>query len=99
MPGWVLIVRGGYIGLEMADAFTQRGLHVTLVEQLPAVMPTVDTQLDQRIARELREHGVEVVEEATIEKITRGSRGLVVEGTAGFMREVIWYTYRWASDQ
>jgi NADPH-dependent 2,4-dienoyl-CoA reductase/sulfur reductase-like enzyme len=38
----VVIVGGGYIGLEMAEAFTSRGLAVTLVEQAPAVMPTVD---------------------------------------------------------
>jgi NADPH-dependent 2,4-dienoyl-CoA reductase/sulfur reductase-like enzyme len=33
-----IIVGGGYIGLEMAEAFTTRGLEVTLVEQAPAVM-------------------------------------------------------------
>ena len=86
--GSVLIVGGGYIGLEMADAFTHRGLQVTLVEQLPAVMPTVDIQLGHRVARELREHGVDVVEGAAIEKIVPGSGGLVVEGAAGFRKEV-----------
>src|SRR4029450_10694892 len=40
-----VIVGGGYIGLEMAEAFTARGLTVTLVEQAPAVMPTVDLEL------------------------------------------------------
>jgi NADPH-dependent 2,4-dienoyl-CoA reductase/sulfur reductase-like enzyme len=34
------VIGGGYIGLEMADALTHRGLHVTVVEQLPVVMPT-----------------------------------------------------------
>lgn len=86
--GSVLIVEGGYIGLEMADAFTHRGLRVTLAEQLPAVMPTVDTQLGHRIARELREYGVEVVDGAAIERIGPASGGLVVDGTAGFSPEV-----------
>ena len=40
-----VIVGGGYIGLEMAEAFTARGLAVTLIEQAPAVMPTVDIEL------------------------------------------------------
>jgi NADPH-dependent 2,4-dienoyl-CoA reductase/sulfur reductase-like enzyme len=39
-----VIVGGGYIGLEMAEAFTARGLGVTLVEQAPAVMPTGSCQ-------------------------------------------------------
>jgi NADPH-dependent 2,4-dienoyl-CoA reductase/sulfur reductase-like enzyme len=34
-----VIVGGGYIGLEMAEAFTSRGLSVTLVEQAPRSCP------------------------------------------------------------
>jgi NADPH-dependent 2,4-dienoyl-CoA reductase/sulfur reductase-like enzyme len=37
-----VIVGAGYIGLEMADALTVRGLAVTQMEQLPEVLPTVD---------------------------------------------------------
>jgi NADPH-dependent 2,4-dienoyl-CoA reductase/sulfur reductase-like enzyme len=32
-----LIVGAGYLGLEMAEALTTRGLQVTVVEQLPQV--------------------------------------------------------------
>jgi len=39
----VVIVGAGYIGLEMADALTIRGLRVILLEQLDQVMPTVCT--------------------------------------------------------
>jgi NADPH-dependent 2,4-dienoyl-CoA reductase/sulfur reductase-like enzyme len=49
----VVIVGGGYIGLEMAEAFTSRGLAVTLVEQAPAVMPTVDQELGELLGHEL----------------------------------------------
>ena len=48
-----IIVGGGYIGLEMAKAFTARGLAVTLVEQAPAVMPTVDQALGELLGHEL----------------------------------------------
>src|SRR5215211_805927 len=56
-----VIVGGGYIGLEMAEAFTSRGLEVTVVEQAPAVMPTVDLELGRLLGQELRRHEVEVV--------------------------------------
>ena len=39
------VVGGGYIGLEMAEAFVQRGLEVTLVEAAPQVMPTLDADV------------------------------------------------------
>ena len=41
-PDSAVIVGAGYIGLEMAEALTARGLAVTQVEQLPQVLPTVD---------------------------------------------------------
>ena len=44
-PDSAIIVGAGYIGLEMADALTVRGLAVTQIEQLPEVLPTVDPQL------------------------------------------------------
>ena len=40
-PESAVIVGAGYIGLEMADALTIRGLHVIQLEQLPQVLPTV----------------------------------------------------------
>jgi NADPH-dependent 2,4-dienoyl-CoA reductase/sulfur reductase-like enzyme len=40
-----VIVGGGYIGLEMAEALTARDLSVTQVEQLPEVLPTADPDL------------------------------------------------------
>jgi NADPH-dependent 2,4-dienoyl-CoA reductase/sulfur reductase-like enzyme len=40
-----VIIGAGYIGLEMAEALTTRGLRVTLVEQLDQVMPTIDAEL------------------------------------------------------
>ena len=41
-PASAVIVGAGYIGLEMAEALTARGLAVTQIEQLPEVLPTVD---------------------------------------------------------
>ena len=59
-PASAVIVGAGYIGLEMADALTVRGLHVTQMEQLPEVLPTVDPQLGALVRAELTSHGVEV---------------------------------------
>jgi NADPH-dependent 2,4-dienoyl-CoA reductase/sulfur reductase-like enzyme len=86
--GRVLIIGGGYIGLEMADAFRHRGLEVTLVEQLPEVMPTVDAALGGRVAQELRRNDVDVVEGTAIEAVEEAAEGLRARGTEGFWREV-----------
>ena len=54
-PASAVIVGAGYIGLEMADALTTRGLAVTQMEQLPEVLPTVDPQLGALVHAELAE--------------------------------------------
>jgi len=40
-----VVIGGGYIGLEMAEAFHHRGLAVTIVEQGPHIMPTLDSDV------------------------------------------------------
>ena len=59
-PTTALIVGAGYIGVEMAEALTARGIHVTQVDQLPEVLPTVDADLGALVRGELVRHGVTV---------------------------------------
>ncbi len=75
-----VIVGGGYIGLEMADALIHRGLSVTLLEQAPAVMTTVDEELGAVVGDELARHGVTVRTSALVRGILRKDDGLVVSG-------------------
>jgi NADPH-dependent 2,4-dienoyl-CoA reductase/sulfur reductase-like enzyme len=70
-PASAVIVGAGYIGLEMADALTVRGLAVTQMEQLPEVLPTVDEELGALVHAELAGHGVEVLTGTTVQAITR----------------------------
>ena len=85
-PASAVIVGGGYIGLEMADALTVRGLAVTQMEQLDEVLPTVDPQLGAHVHAELATHGVEVLPGTTVRQISRAAAGqagrLQVQATA-----------------
>ncbi len=75
-----VIVGGGYIGLEMADALVHRGLEVDLIEQAPAVMTTVDEDLGALIGAELDRHGVHVHTSALVRRIQPKDGRLVVSG-------------------
>jgi NADPH-dependent 2,4-dienoyl-CoA reductase/sulfur reductase-like enzyme len=74
-PATVVIVGAGYIGLEMADALTTRGLSVIQMEQLPEVLPTVDPALGTLVRAELQAHGVEVLTATTARQITPAEPG------------------------
>ena len=82
--GSAVIVGGGYIGLEMAEAFASRGLAVTLVEQAPAVMPTVDLELGELLGHELGRHDVRVVNDVAVKAIRQEAGRLAVAGEPDF---------------
>ncbi|NGO08460.1 FAD-dependent oxidoreductase [Streptomyces sp. HC44] len=66
-----VIIGAGYIGLEMAEALTTRGIAVTQIEALPEVLPTVDGELGALVRDELVAHGVDVLTGTTVKGIFR----------------------------
>jgi len=60
-PATAVVVGGGFIGLEMAENLTERGLKVTLVEKMPQVMAPLDFEMAQLVHQELNMHGVDLI--------------------------------------
>jgi pyruvate/2-oxoglutarate dehydrogenase complex dihydrolipoamide dehydrogenase (E3) component len=82
-PQRLVIVGGGYIGLEIADARTHRGIQVTVVEFMPRVMTTVDPSLGELLGAELRTRGVEVHTRTAVEAIEQAGGRLSVRTARG----------------
>jgi NADPH-dependent 2,4-dienoyl-CoA reductase/sulfur reductase-like enzyme len=74
-PASAVIVGAGYVGLEMAEALTARGLRVTQIEQLPEVLATVDPELGGLARAELAAHGIEILTSTTVQHIGRADSG------------------------
>lgn len=55
-----VIIGAGFIGLEMVEALLSRGLHVSVVELTPQVLPPLDAEMAKEIESVLRSKGVEV---------------------------------------
>ncbi len=53
-----VVVGGGYIGLEIAEAFRNRGLEVTLVEAAEHVMAVLDAEMSREVEDHLEAKGV-----------------------------------------
>jgi NADPH-dependent 2,4-dienoyl-CoA reductase/sulfur reductase-like enzyme len=83
-PKSAVIVGAGYIGLEMADALTHRGIHVTLASRTESILATVDPSIGQRVEAEMRKHGVEVCNHVEVSAIRSSGEQLTVSGTSGF---------------
>ena len=65
-PARAVVVGGGYIGLEMAEAMVTRGFHTTLVTR-HTIMSSLDPEMSDRILAGLVAAGVHVVTGHTIE--------------------------------
>jgi NADPH-dependent 2,4-dienoyl-CoA reductase/sulfur reductase-like enzyme len=85
-PQHAVIIGAGYIGLEMADALTLRGLSVTLIQRAETILKTIDPSLSQLVADELTRHGVEVVTGIDIDRIEPKGEQLIVADAKGFDR-------------
>ncbi len=81
-PISIVIIGAGYIGMEMADAMTRRGLSVSVVEFLPSVLTTFDPALGGIVRAELEQQGVQVFNGFAVERIESAGNRLSVRSVA-----------------
>jgi pyruvate/2-oxoglutarate dehydrogenase complex dihydrolipoamide dehydrogenase (E3) component/uncharacterized membrane protein YdjX (TVP38/TMEM64 family) len=60
LPPRLLVLGGGPIGCELAQAFARLGSRVTLVEMLPRLLPREDPEFSEMVAARMRADGVDV---------------------------------------
>ena len=60
-PKTAAIIGGGFIGLEMAEAFHRRGIHVTVIEKLPHILPLLDSDMAQHLQNRVRANDFGIV--------------------------------------
>lgn len=74
----VLVIGGGYIGLEAAAEAAKKGLEVTLIEAVERILQRVASSETADYFRELhRSHGVTVCEGIGIERLSSGAEGVL----------------------
>ncbi|MGC5030316.1 FAD-dependent oxidoreductase [Micromonospora sp. DT229] len=83
-PRRAVVVGGGYIGVEMAEALVRRGLSVTLVERGEQPMSTVDPDMAGLVADAMRGLGVDIRTGVQVTGLSeRDGRVAAVETDAG----------------
>ena len=87
VPESIVLVGGGYIGMEMADAMIQRGLAVTVIEHADTVLNNVDPSLGRLIGDKLRSRGVIVKLNVRVEEIVQKGARLGVRCCQGYETE------------
>jgi dihydrolipoamide dehydrogenase len=63
VPARMVVIGGGYIGLELGMVYAKFGTKVTVVEALPSILASMDKDCVGVVARKLKKMGVEVMTE------------------------------------
>ena len=87
-PESLVVIGGGVIGVEMAEALVSLGTKVTIIEMADYIIPALDKEVSQTLRAELEKRGVKILTGAGIEKIEDRSGklaailkdGTVIEG-------------------
>jgi dihydrolipoamide dehydrogenase len=83
VPGRLVVVGAGYIGLELGTAFAKLGAAVTIVEAAGQILPQYDADLVRPIARRLQALGVRVLTGSLARALSADGEGLIVESEDG----------------
>jgi pyruvate/2-oxoglutarate dehydrogenase complex dihydrolipoamide dehydrogenase (E3) component len=80
VPEHLLILGGGYVGLEFAQMFRRFGSEVTIVERGAQLLSREDSDVAEAVAEILREDGIEVLLETSAQSAGAGRRQDPTEG-------------------
>jgi pyruvate/2-oxoglutarate dehydrogenase complex dihydrolipoamide dehydrogenase (E3) component len=89
LPEHLIILGGGYIGVEFAQMYRRFGAEVTILDRAPRLMSSEDEDVSQEIRAIFEAEGIEVVTGAKVERVARDGHGLrATVGLEGERREV-----------
>ncbi len=83
IPERLVVVGGGYIGLELGTAFAKMGANVTVVEAQARILPQYDAELTRPVAKRLQALGIQVMTGAKAKGLVRSGEALLVEAGDG----------------
>jgi pyruvate/2-oxoglutarate dehydrogenase complex dihydrolipoamide dehydrogenase (E3) component len=77
LPRHLVVIGGGYVGLEFAQAYRRFGSRVTILQQGPTLLPNQDADVSDEIHRILSSEGIDVVVSAKLIHVDGHSGGEV----------------------
>ncbi|NIM96179.1 MAG: dihydrolipoyl dehydrogenase [Anaerolineales bacterium] len=89
LPGSVVIVGAGAIGLEFATIWNAYGVEVTLVEMLPRIAPTEDEAVSKELEKAFTKSKVRILTGTKVENIERGMDKVEIQVSSGEENEII----------
>jgi dihydrolipoamide dehydrogenase len=88
VPGRLVVVGAGYIGLELGVAYRKLGAEVAVIEMLPQVLPAYDAELVRPVAASLRRLGINLHLGCTVQGMNDAGTAVRMRDAQGDEREI-----------
>ena len=93
IPKELIVIGGGYIGIELGTAFAKLGSMVTIIEVLPNILNGVDPDLIKPVDRRLKDLGIRVMTSAKVAGVDKRDRYYVkMESGANLTADLVLLT-------
>ena len=79
LPKKMVVVGGGYIGLEMGSVWSRLGTEVQVIEFLDHITPGMDKEISTEFMKILKKQGIKFELKTKVEKITKSKNGVIIE--------------------
>ena len=79
VPKTMLVIGGGYIGLEMGSVWSRLGTEVQVIEFLDHITPGMDKEISIELLKILKKQGIKFELNTKVEKITKSKDGVIIE--------------------
>jgi pyruvate/2-oxoglutarate dehydrogenase complex dihydrolipoamide dehydrogenase (E3) component len=89
LPEHLLVIGGGYIGLEFGQMFHRFGARVTIVHRGAQLLPREDTDVAEELRAIVEHEGLRVLLDAHTRSVERSPAGITLHVDAGGRRETL----------
>ena len=79
LPKKMVVVGGGYIGLEMGSVWSRLGTEVHVVEYLDHITPGLDKEISNEFMKILKKQNIKFELNTKVEKISKNDQGVIIE--------------------
>jgi pyruvate/2-oxoglutarate dehydrogenase complex dihydrolipoamide dehydrogenase (E3) component len=83
LPKHLIVIGGGYIGLEFGQMFARFGSDVTIVQSREQILPREDPEVAKELQRALEAEGIEFLLGSKVKNLTKRGAAIIVEAATG----------------
>ena len=83
VPESLIVIGGGYIGIELGQTFAKFGAKVTILEGTDSILPLFEPQLSRLVLRNLKKYDIDVVTKAMAKSVEEDETGVTLTYALG----------------